>query len=152
VSATPPAPPADATAPGTIRCARCGALVPPDADWCLECGLAARTRVAPTPRWRIPLVAAAVVAALALAALAVAFVELTKDPQRPAAAQTTAPPTPAPVVTAPAPTVAPAPPVTEPGASTTTSPAAPQTTATGSGATAAPAQTTATTPPSVELP
>lgn len=81
MSATPP----DGTPPptrpeGTIRCARCGADVPPDHDWCLECGLAARTRVAPTPRWRVPLLLAAGIAALALAALAVAFVDLTKDP------------------------------------------------------------------------
>ena len=116
MSATPP----EGTPPpprpeGTIRCARCGADVPPDHDWCLECGLAARTRIAPTPRWRIPLLAAAIVSVLALAALAVAFVDLTEDPKTvgPATTATQAP--------APAQTQPPAetqPPATEPGLGT----------------------------------
>ena len=76
MSATPPQAEAPAPPPGSIRCARCGAEVPADADWCLSCGLAARTRIAPTPRWRIPVFVAAVLCALALAALAVAFVAL----------------------------------------------------------------------------
>ena len=104
---------------GAIRCARCGAEVPADRDWCLECGLAARTRIAPTPAWRVPLIAAAVVAALALAALAVAVVDLPEDPA------------PAPAQTAPA---------TLPPPATTATPTAPATTPT------APATTTATVP------
>jgi hypothetical protein len=98
--------------PGTIRCARCGADVPPDRDWCLECGLAARTRVAPAPPWRIPLAVSAVVAVLALAALGLAFVDLTEDPPPPVTTPqpaATAPPTPtqaAPPATAPATTPA----------------------------------------------
>jgi hypothetical protein len=116
-------------AEGSIRCARCGAEVARDQDWCLECGLAARTRVAPTPRWRVPLVGAAVVAALALAALAVAFVDLTEDPA-PAPAATTAAP-----ATQPPPAATPAP-QTQPPAATATAP----------GATATPPAQTTTNP------
>jgi hypothetical protein len=89
----PPEAPAEAGPPtGTMLCARCGHEVPPEADWCLECGLAARTRIAPTPRWRIPLVGALVVSVLALAGLGYAFVELTRDPaEQPPAATAPAP-------------------------------------------------------------
>ena len=116
MSAAPPdLPPAPAPAPGTLRCPRCGAEVPPDRDWCLECGLAARTVVAPTPRWRLPLIVAAVVGALALAAIAVAFVDLTEDPKTiPAPAATTAVPPAATTPTAPAPGTT-APETTTPG-------------------------------------
>ena len=118
-SAPPDAPPAAERPEGTISCARCGADVPPDRDWCLECGLAARTRIAPAPPWRVPLIAAAVVAALALAALAVAFVDLTEDPPPPVTTPTQpAAPAPAP----PAQTQAPA--TTTPPAATTTNPTA----------------------------
>lgn len=71
---------------GTLACPRCGSTVPPEQDWCLECGLSARTVVAPTPPWRVPLAVLAAVAALALAAMAVAFVDLTADPAPPAPA------------------------------------------------------------------
>ena len=66
-----------------IDCPRCGKPVPPDRDWCLNCGAAARTRLVGSPRWKLPVAAMAVVAALSLAAIAVAFVSLTDDPDPP---------------------------------------------------------------------
>lgn len=97
---------------GTAACPRCGAQVARDQDWCLECGYAARTTIARTPRWRAPIIAAAAVAAIALGLLAVAFVDLTDDP-----GGVTVPTT--------APTVLTGPPAT----TTTAAPAPPATTA-----------------------
>jgi hypothetical protein len=115
---------------GTIRCPRCHAPIAPDQDWCLECGAAARTRLAPTPNWRLPIAVLAVIAVLAGAGLAIAFVALTDDNTK-AAGTTTAP------VVATEPTAAP-PPTTPPTATTPTLPTA----------TAPAASTpTATTPP-----
>ncbi len=90
--------------PATERaCLRCGAPLGEDQDWCLNCGTAVGTRVAPTPRWRGPVaLVGSLLAALALA-LALALVELSGDPQPVATTQ----PTPAPAATAiptPAPT------------------------------------------------
>lgn len=129
---TPPelAPPT-ATASGAIRCPRCGAEVARDQDWCVECGYAARTALARTPRWKVPIAIAALVAVIALAALAVAFVDLTDDsepaptattgpPAAPAATTPTAPTVPAATTpAAPAPTAAP-PPETDSGSQTAT--------------------------------
>ena len=81
------------------QCPRCSAPLTPDQDWCLQCGLAARTRLAPTPDWRVPLAAAIVAALLGAGGLAFAFVELTSDDgpvtttTTPATTATTAPPT-----------------------------------------------------------
>ena len=133
---TPDAPPGPP--PGTQQCPRCGAEVAPDQDWCLDCGYAVRTRVAPTPRWRIPVAIAGTVAVLALAALAVAFVDLTEDPETVTApattptTQTVPPPatvppattTTPPVTTTPPATTTP-PPTTTPNP-TATAPAAPE--------------------------
>lgn len=69
---------------GGVPCPRCGRAVAPDQDWCLACGAAARTRLAPTPNWRLPIAVVAVVAALACAALVLAFVALTDDGGSPA--------------------------------------------------------------------
>jgi len=66
-------------APVPLRCPRCGATVASEQDWCLECGAPARTRLAPTPNWRLPLAALATVVVVAGLALAIAFVALTKD-------------------------------------------------------------------------
>lgn len=108
---TPPAAPADqAPAPGSIRCPRCAATLGPDQDWCLECGAPARTRLARTPNWRLPVAVVATVALLAGIALAVAFVALTNDSPVTAGTQpattagATAPP---PSVTVPATNAAP---------------------------------------------
>jgi hypothetical protein len=73
-----PRPEATAT-PKLTQCPRCSAPIEPEQDWCLQCGLAARTRLAPTPDWRIPLAAAIAAALLGAGGLAFAFVELTSD-------------------------------------------------------------------------
>jgi cytoskeletal protein RodZ len=141
VSATA-APPTDGTA-----CPRCGAHVAPNQDWCLSCGDAARTRLVPTPNWRLPIAMVAIVCALALLAIAVAFVQLTRDdapvtPTTPAATTPTAAP---PATTAqPTTTAPPTATTTTPGATT---PGATTPGATTPGATTpAPGQTTTTTP------
>jgi hypothetical protein len=118
---------------GGTACPRCGAHVDDNQDWCLNCGDAARTRLVPTPNWRLPIAMTAIVAALALLAIAISFVQLTRDdapvtPTAPAAATTT---------TAPPATTAPPTTTTAPGATTTTAPGT---------TTAAPGQTTTTTP------
>jgi hypothetical protein len=68
-----------APTPRALRCPRCGAEVGPEQDWCLECGAPARTRLAPTPNWKLPVAAVAVVVVLAGIALAIAFNALTND-------------------------------------------------------------------------
>lgn len=146
MSTPPPAAPADqAPAPGSIRCPRCDATLGPDQDWCLECGAPARTRLARTPNWRLPVAVVATIALLAGIALAVAFVALTND--NPVAAGTqpattagaTAPPpsvtipatNAAPTTTTPTQTPTPTPADGTPGVATSTAGAATSTPATG---------------------
>ena len=82
--ATPP--------PPTERaCPRCGASLAPDQEWCLSCGTAVRTRIAPTPRWRVPVVLVGTLLALIAAALILALVELSGDPQPVAKAPSSTP-------------------------------------------------------------
>ncbi len=85
------------TAPAPIACPRCGAVVAGDQSWCLECGLAARTRLARTPGWRTPLIVAGAIGLAAIVALIVAFLVVTGDnaplPTTAAPAVTTAPTT-----------------------------------------------------------
>lgn len=89
------------TPPGTLLCPRCGSALSDDQSWCMECGLAARTRIHPPPSWRMPVLMACVALALLAAAIAVALVTLLDKPQ----------PTPAPAtVTVPATTPAATPP------------------------------------------
>ena len=76
------------TDPGAIACPHCGRPVQGDQDWCLSCGAAARTRLARTPAWRVPLVVAAVTAVVALLLLTWAFVALTRDEAHSPAPQT----------------------------------------------------------------
>jgi hypothetical protein len=138
VSDQPPA--VDQPAPAPIACPRCGAEVRGDQGWCLDCGLAARTRMAPAPDWRVPTLVAGGIGLAAIVALIVAFVVFTGHNQ-PVAPASTAPVTPTPAeldtTTVPVTTVpgATAPPATT--SSTTTPPAA---------TTAPPPATTATTP------
>jgi len=89
----------------TTACPRCGAALRDDQDWCLDCGAAARTRLAQTPRWRLPITGAIAVAALCGVALAFAFARLsnTNDEVRATRAATAQPPPAQPATTAPAP-------------------------------------------------
>ena len=123
-------------APAPLRCPRCGATVGPEQDWCLECGAPARTRLAPTPNWRLPVAVVAVVILLAGVALAVAFTRLTRDDGTVVAATaTTAPVQPNEVGTQSVP-IAPPATQTPPGASSASpSSATPPSTATPSTAT-----------------
>jgi hypothetical protein len=57
-------------------CPLCAGALAPEQDWCLRCGAAARTRLGPTPKWRVPLFALALLTAIAFAVLAVALVKL----------------------------------------------------------------------------
>jgi hypothetical protein len=57
-------------------CPICRAPLQREQEWCVSCGAAARTRLAATPNWRIPVVALAVVIAVSLAVLAAALVKL----------------------------------------------------------------------------
>lgn len=122
--------------PGTIGCPRCGRPILPDQDWCLHCGAAARTRLAPAPNWRAPVAVLATVVVLSLAALVAAFVVLTDDPAPGTGATGASGPT----------AVAPATPVPVPAAPTgptgSTGPTAPAAAAPGStGSTGATATT-----------
>ena len=129
-----------------MRCPRCLAAIGPEQDWCLECGAPARTRLAPTPNWRVPTMAIAAVVLLAGALLAFAFVKLTGDDNAPAgttptAVETTAPAVvPPPLATTPTvPTTTAVPPPVVPGA-TATAPAQPTTPQTTTTVTTTPAQ------------
>lgn len=144
-------------------CPLCGAPLDPKQDWCLNCGAAARTRLAATPNWKAPIASLAVIAALALGVLAAALVKLaegsgSKPPvtttvTTPAAATPITPPTTAtPGATTPGVTI---PGATTPGASTpgasvpgtSSSPRTPSTTTPGGTAPpSAPAATTPTSP------
>ena len=130
----PPAPADTPPVPAPIACPRCGAEVRGDQDWCVECGLAARTRMAPIPDWRVPMLVAGAIGLVALVALVIAFVVVTNNNQPVTGAPAPAAPTQAPD-TAPAvtPTVA-APAATTPPAAT------------------APAATTPVTTPAVTTP
>ena len=79
----------------TRACPRCGAELAPDQEWCLSCGNAVGTRIAPTPRWRLPVILVGTVLALLVAALILSLVQLSGDPQ-PVAKQPTAGATPTP--------------------------------------------------------
>lgn len=61
------------------RCPRCGAELAPEQEWCLSCGTAARTVLAPPPRWQAPIALIAIVVVLFGAAAAWALVELTSN-------------------------------------------------------------------------
>jgi hypothetical protein len=65
-----------AAGPAPLSCPACGSPVAPDQSWCLECGAAARTRIAKLPRWRAATIAVAIAVALAIGGLIYAFVKL----------------------------------------------------------------------------
>lgn len=111
-----------------MRCPRCSATIAEQQDWCLECGAPARTRLAPTPNWRVPTIAIGAIVLIAGALLAFAFVKLTGDdgatPSQSAPVIATQPTTPPPAVvpTAPATPVTPTAPTTTPSPKQTTVP------------------------------
>lgn len=102
-----PALPAHGPAPAPLRCPRCSAGIAPEQDWCLQCGAPARTRLAPTPNWRLPIALVAAAVLLAGIALSFAFVKLTEE--TPAPVTITAPPPGQAAVTTVTPTTAAAP-------------------------------------------
>lgn len=73
------------TPPAEIPCPRCGAPVGPEQAWCLTCGAPARTRMRPTPNWKLPLLAIAVLVLIAAGGTVGAFVALTTDNEAPKA-------------------------------------------------------------------
>lgn len=98
MSAVRPAP----TTPGTFLCPRCGNTLRDDQGWCLECGLAARTRIHPPPSWRVPVILTCLALALLAAGIAVALVTLLDTPEStPAPATVTVPAATAPAATTP---------------------------------------------------
>lgn len=111
------------TTPGALLCPRCGNTLRDDQAWCLECGLAARTRVHPAPNWRLPVIATLLALALLAAGIAFALVALLDEPEPTPAPQTVTAPAaaPPPAATTPPPAAAPttpAPAATTPGATT----------------------------------
>ncbi len=113
-------------------CPVCGASLVDAQHWCLECGAAARTRIAPTPRrWRLIAVVLAVASVLSVIAIAVAIAKLVRSDASPVFTTTT--------VTGPAP-------LTTPAAPAATTPAAPAVTAPAAPAVRTPAAPVATTP------
>jgi hypothetical protein len=57
-------------------CPLCAGPLHRDQEWCLRCGAAARTRLAATPNWRIPIAAIVAVIVLSLGVLSAALVDL----------------------------------------------------------------------------
>jgi hypothetical protein len=152
VSATRPTP----ATPGAFLCPRCGSALARDQDWCLECGLAARTRVHPPPGWRLPIAATLLVTLLLAAGIALGLTAIfDKQHATPPAATVTAPATATTAV--PSTTIPTVPTATTgasavPGAGSTTTPATTVTPATVVPSTrtpGAPAPRTGTTAPRV---
>lgn len=69
---------------GAFACPRCGDTLEADQRWCLRCGDPARTVIAPTPRWRRPVVALGTLAVIAAGALTAGFIAITDDDPAPA--------------------------------------------------------------------
>jgi hypothetical protein len=117
------APPAvERTPQAGESCPLCGSPLHVDQDWCLNCGAAARTRLAGAPNWKLPVATLAVIAALSLAVLTAALVKLAGDVGTPAPVRTrTVTVAVAPAAVIPPPTTTP----TAPGATGTTTPATP---------------------------
>ncbi|HWH12346.1 MAG TPA: hypothetical protein VG165_14555 [Solirubrobacteraceae bacterium] len=78
----------DVTVPAQPACPVCNRALAPTQSWCLECGAAARTRVAQTPRWRPLAFVAALAAILAIVAIGFAVARLARGSTSPGAATT----------------------------------------------------------------
>jgi hypothetical protein len=85
---TPGTAPAGATEPLREACPLCGAPLHAEQEWCLNCGAAARTRLAASPGWRGPVLALVVLLVLSLGVLAGSLVKLAGG-SPPASTQTT---------------------------------------------------------------
>jgi ribosomal protein L37E len=144
------------TPPADIPCPRCGAPVGSEQAWCLTCGAPARTRMRPTPNWKLPLLAIAVIVLIVAGGTVGAFVALTTDNEAPKASTVStatvpaATPPPAATGTPTDPNAVPSPdpnadPAAPPAATTatTTAPAPPATTSATTGPTPPPVTTTA---------
>jgi hypothetical protein len=114
VAGSAPAGPAPSPVPGGESCPLCGAPLHPEQEWCLNCGAAARTRLAASPGWRGPIIALMVVLVLSLGVLAGALVKLAGGSTPPPATTTTVTSAVATSTTAPTTTT------TTPGTTTTT--------------------------------
>jgi hypothetical protein len=120
-------------------CPVCGAPLHPEQAWCLSCGAAARTRLAPAPPgWKRPIAAFAGVVVLALGVLAAALIDLAGGSTSVPATTTT--------VTTSAPATTPSTTTATGAATTPTTPATTTTTAPGSTATPSTGAATTTTP------
>jgi hypothetical protein len=90
----------DVTVAAQPACPVCNRALAATQSWCLECGAAARTRVAPTPRWRPLAFVAALAAILAIVAIGFAVARLARGstspgaPTTPQTGQLSAPPAP----------------------------------------------------------
>jgi hypothetical protein len=82
-SAPQPSPPTAGEA-----CPLCRAPLHPDQEWCLNCGAAARTRLAAAPSWRGLATTAAVLIALSAGVLAASLVKLAADSSKAAPVST----------------------------------------------------------------
>jgi hypothetical protein len=83
------APPAvERTPQAGESCPLCGAPLHVEQDWCLNCGAAARTRLAGAPNWKVPVATLALIAVLSLAVLVAALVKLAGDVGAPAPVRT----------------------------------------------------------------
>ncbi len=60
----------------TDRCPLCGTALHAQQEWCLACGSAARTRLAVTPNWRLPVMILTLIALASLGILLAALVKL----------------------------------------------------------------------------
>ncbi len=58
------------------RCVACGEALASRQRWCLGCGAAARTMIAPTPRWTVRAGAGLVVVLIALVGVGLAIAAL----------------------------------------------------------------------------
>lgn len=57
-------------------CPLCGAPLQASQEWCLSCGAAARTRLAATPRWWMPIAVLVVIVAASLGVLIASLVKI----------------------------------------------------------------------------
>ncbi len=71
-----PQPPPYSQQQPSERCPLCGAALHERQDWCLSCGAAARTRLAATPRWWMPVLVLAAVAVVAIGVIVASLVKL----------------------------------------------------------------------------